>query len=414
MNSSDCSTNTTVSPRLARSRSSVSAISSMIEGWMPSVGSSSRTSLGCRTGSAPPPGSAARRPQHAAGAIEDRLEPREVVEHGGDHLIGGSLDCAAAHAQIVEHAQAGKISRPCGTNPRPNRARVCGAAAVMSLPSSECRRRSRGYGRPASQQRGLAHAVMSEYAHEFARAVTLRSIPIRIGIRPYPDCKATISSIGWLRVDLAYRDRRRAPGGRAACRHIVLHQHRALMEDRHRRAIMRMNCMSCSTTISGMAPVELARRGRPAVRLPHASCRPPARRAGSGRAAAAMTIASSTICRCPCASWPTMRPAMRDADPLHRLVGAPVGDCGRAPTCRAGDPDVLAHAETVEDVGDLRLDADAAARDVVRCGLPVIGSPRNSTSPRGRLELPGQALEERALAGTVRPDEAAQLAPRSA
>ena len=45
-NSRFCSTSSRVRPRLARIAASVSAISSMIDGWMPSVGSSSRNSTG--------------------------------------------------------------------------------------------------------------------------------------------------------------------------------------------------------------------------------------------------------------------------------------------------------------------------------------------------------------------------------
>ena len=45
-NSRFCSTSNRVRPRLARIETSVSAISSIIDGWMPSVGSSSRNSTG--------------------------------------------------------------------------------------------------------------------------------------------------------------------------------------------------------------------------------------------------------------------------------------------------------------------------------------------------------------------------------
>ena len=45
---------------------------------------------------------------------------------------------------------------------------------------------------------------------------------------------------------------------------------------------------------------------------------------------------------------------------------------------------------------------------------PVTSRPLNSTRPRGRAVLPGQAAEQRAFARPVRPDQAPQLALRDA
>ena len=73
------------------------------------------------------------------------------------------------------------------------------------------------------------------------------------------------------------------------------------------------------------------------------------------------------------------------------------------------NPDVLVHAQPVKHARHLRLDADAAARDLVGVGAGDVGAPE-ADPPGGCLVLVGQALEEGALAGAVGADQAAQLA----
>ena len=115
MNSRFCSTRIMVMPVCAQ-RCSVSAISSMIEGWMPSVGSSSRISFGSGAEAAGEGEQlllAAR--ERAALPVEQALQAGEDFERRGDggFLSFGRAD--AAHAQIVATLRPGKISRPCGT-----------------------------------------------------------------------------------------------------------------------------------------------------------------------------------------------------------------------------------------------------------------------------------------------------------
>ena len=73
-----------------------------------------------------------------------------------------------------------------------------------------------------------------------------------------------------------------------------------------------------------------------------------------------------------------------------------------------GQPDVLADRQPVEDVWHLRLDADTHAGDLVR-ELTGDRLAAKRDRARGRDELAGQRLEEGALAGAVRADQAAQL-----
>ena len=75
----------------------------------------------------------------------------------------------------------------------------------------------------------------------------------------------------------------------------------------------------------------------------------------------------------------------------------------------ADEPKVLANAEPVEHVRHLRLDADAEPGDLVRLGPRNVPTAEQDDAPGG-LQLAGQHLEKRALAGAVRPDQAAELA----
>src|SRR5262249_52826000 len=69
---------------------------------------------------------------------------------------------------------------------------------------------------------------------------------------------------------------------------------------------------------------------------------------------------------------------------------------------------MLAHGETVEEIRHLRLDADTAPRDGVRVIAGDVLAVKQD-APGCRLQLAREQLEQRALAGAVGADEAAQL-----
>ena len=96
-----------------------------------------------------------------------------------------------------------------------------------------------------------------------------------------------------------------------------------------------------------------------------------------------------------------------DADPLHRLVGAPLGDAARR-HLGGRRPHIVARREAVEHVGHLRLDADAQAGDGVRADAGDRRAAEQDLAA-GRPQLAGQAFEEGAFARAVGPDHAAQL-----
>jgi hypothetical protein len=106
MNSRFFSTSTMVSCMRSRSAARVSPISSMIDGWMPSVGSSSSSRLGW-----PPRARAwgqqllltAR--QRPARAVEQRLEARKVGQQAVDAVAALRAGLDQAHAQVVGDAQ---------------------------------------------------------------------------------------------------------------------------------------------------------------------------------------------------------------------------------------------------------------------------------------------------------------------
>ena len=105
MKSRFCSTRIMVSPLLARSRCKVSTISSMIEGWMPSVGSSSRTRRGLPQRQRAIARSCCSPPDSAPpDALEQRLQARKLLQHGCDGVVLGCRLLGAAHAQIVVDA----------------------------------------------------------------------------------------------------------------------------------------------------------------------------------------------------------------------------------------------------------------------------------------------------------------------
>ena len=95
----------------------------------------------------------------------------------------------------------------------------------------------------------------------------------------------------------------------------------------------------------------------------------------------------------------------READPLEDLLGDRARPLGRV-RAAGGQPEVLANREAVEEARDLGLDADASPRDGVGVMTGDVVPPEHD-APGRRLELPGEKLEQRALAGPVGPDETA-------
>src|SRR5262249_55483622 len=97
-----------------------------------------------------------------------------------------------------------------------------------------------------------------------------------------------------------------------------------------------------------------------------------------------------------------------DADPRHGLVGPPLGSAAWG-HLGGRDPHVVPGAKPIEHVRHLRLDAHTHAGD----GMAAIAGDRRVAEQNfalARPELPGEALEEGALARAVGADYAAQLA----
>ena len=120
------------------------------------------------------------------------------------------------------------------------------------------------------------------------------------------------------------------------------------------------------------------------------------------------TTPISTHWRCPCAAGRRCGSDGREANPLDHVVN---GRAGARAALEAGrcKPEVLAYGQAVEDAWDLCLDADAAPRDFMRLGARDVLAAKQHRARR-RLKLTRQHLEERALAGAVWADQAAQLA----
>ena len=94
-------------------------------------------------------------------------------------------------------------------------------------------------------------------------------------------------------------------------------------------------------------------------------------------------------------------------DPLQHLVDRAPGFFTRMqPACR--QPDVFTHRKSIENAGHLGLDADAQPRNVVGVRVRNVLAAEQHLA-MGRLQLPGQHLEEGALARAVRADQAAQF-----
>ena len=106
--------------------------------------------------------------QYAARAIDDRLEPREVFEHGRDRVVRlGGAD--GAHAQVVAHGQAGEDLTALRHEAQAPAVRA-GAAAPRNAAALERHAAAGGADMAGerAQQRRLAHAVVPEHTDEFA------------------------------------------------------------------------------------------------------------------------------------------------------------------------------------------------------------------------------------------------------
>ena len=170
--------------------------------------------------------------------------------------------------------------------------------------------------------------------------------------------------------------------------------------------------MSCSTTISAL--VLLISPTSSAVRATSLSVMPAAGSSSSTSSGSVeSTTPSSTHCRCPWASWPTMREA---------TAVSPTRSSMSSTTARARAPLFVRAAAShrfsrtvspLKTLGTWVLMPTPSR--AISCGSArEMSWPRNRTVPEVGMKLSGQQLEERALAGSVRADQAAQLAVRRA
>src|SRR5204862_7642138 len=74
-----------------------------------------------------------------------------------------------------------------------------------------------------------------------------------------------------------------------------------------------------------------------------------------------------------------------------------------------GEPEVLGHRQAIVDARHLELDPDPGSRDLVGQETSDVET-LEVDRPRGRFELAREEFEERALAGAVGADHAAQFA----
>ena len=131
-----------------------------------------------------------------------------------------------------------------------------------------------------------------------------------------------------------------------------------------RRAMVRMNDMSCSTTMSGCERLmsRMSAAVRTALFLGHAGGRLVEQ---NQIGIAAQHERSSTHCRWPCASWPTgligeaakAQVARSGRRRRHRRLSAGVA--------RGRDPEIFARGESIEHARHLGLDADAEPGDLM-------------------------------------------------
>ena len=170
MNSRFCSTRIMVRPLLSRRRCSTSTISSMIEGWMPSVGSSSRMRRGLPQRQRASASSCCSPPDSAPpDRSSKRFEARKLLEHFGDGFLLAARLLGAAHAQIVVNREPRKDLAPLRhiAEPQPRALIGLGRRHVAAVETDRpAGRRQKSHQR--LEQRRLAHAVMAEDSDELA------------------------------------------------------------------------------------------------------------------------------------------------------------------------------------------------------------------------------------------------------
>ena len=136
-NSRFCSTTTMASPRSCCSRESIAAISSTIDGWIPSVGSSSNS----RSGSLINPRAMARiccsPPLSAPACLSSSTCKRGKSCRIPSIAVSASRPLAPVHAnsRFSRAVKPANIPRPCGTYETPRLLRSCAARRVISRPS---------------------------------------------------------------------------------------------------------------------------------------------------------------------------------------------------------------------------------------------------------------------------------------
>ena len=107
--------------------------------------------------------------QRAAGAVEQRLEARKLLQHRRDGILLGAALLGAAHAQIVVNREAGENLAPLRhiTEPQPRATIGLGRGHVVTVKAHKpAGRRQEAHQR--LEQRRLAHAVVAENSDELA------------------------------------------------------------------------------------------------------------------------------------------------------------------------------------------------------------------------------------------------------
>ena len=145
-------------------------MSLMIEGWMPSVGSSSTSSFGFMI--------RARAIASCCCWPPDRSPPRrcsiDFSTGNSSKISSGSRRSALASgakpvSRFSRTLSSGKISRPCGTSAMPARARICGGVRARSVAvEQDAAGADRLVTGDGAQQGRLADAVAAEHAGDLA------------------------------------------------------------------------------------------------------------------------------------------------------------------------------------------------------------------------------------------------------
>ena len=146
-------------------------ISLMIEGWMPSVGSSSSSSFGRITSARPIASCCCWPPERSP-----PRRPSMVLQHRKqrEHVVGNVAVVALAAAQsrsrrFSSTVSSGKISRPCGTIGDAAPRALIGLQACDVLAVEQDRAAGdRLLADDGAQQAGLADAVAAEHAGDLA------------------------------------------------------------------------------------------------------------------------------------------------------------------------------------------------------------------------------------------------------